>query len=299
MLLADMLQAILVPVLLGIQAVVLKIGLRELPPIFMVGMRFALMLLVLLPFLPRICQKWRPAVAVGLTQGVINHAFLYLGLQRTDVSAGMIVYQANVVFSLLLGYFLLKERLKFGQIIGVVTAVVGVALVIGIPKGDAATTGLLLVLVAALAFACGNVIARKYGPMEQWGLNAAVASVSAPLLMLLSGFTDTQVAERVAVASWTAWAALSYTAFIGGTLGFVMWYRLLNRYSVDRVAPFSLLMPVFAMAGGVIFLGEQLTVLRCAGAVIAISGVAIAQFAKRGTAQKNAAVNTPSLKAAR
>lgn len=280
----DIAQAILVPILLGLQAVILKIGLREFSPFFMVSMRFTIMFCILLPFLGRIRQKWRPAVMVGLTQGVGNHALLYLGLLRTDVSSGMIVYQANVIFSVILGVIFLRERVRTGQVAGLAIAFLGVVLVIGGPRHQGGTLGLLMVLGAALAFAAGNVLARKNGPMDQFGLNSAVATVSAPLLFAMSLLTESNVPQAVAAASWQAWAALLYTALVGGTIGFLLWYRLLNRYSVDRVAPFGLLMPVFAMLGGVVLLGEHLSVMGTLGAALAIAGVAIAQIAKRRAA---------------
>lgn len=297
MLRIDILQAVLVPVLLGFQAVVLKIGLRELSPFLMVAMRFGIMLCILAPFLGRIRAKWRPAVLVGLTQGVVNHALLYLGLLMTDVSAGMIVYQSNVIFSVILGVLFLKERLRPTQVAGLAVAFVGVVLVIGGPRHAANTGGLLLVVGAALAFAAGNVLARKHGPMDQWGLNAAVAAVSAPLLFSMSLSTETGIPQQVVAASWHAWAAVLYTALMGGTVGFLLWYRLLSRYPVDRVAPFGLLMPVFAMFGGVLLLGERPSTTGFVGAALAIVGVAIAQVSKRsttGTAPPAVAIPPPA-----
>ena len=77
------------------------------------------------------------------------------------------------------------------------------------------------------------------------------------------------------------WGALLYTSLIGGIAGFSIWYWVLNRYSVDRIAPFGLLMPMFAMAGSVTLLNEQITSLHLLGAAFTIGGVAIAQFGPR------------------
>ena len=58
-------------------------------------------------------------------------------------------------------------------------------------------------------------------------------------------------------------------------LGYALWYRLLAQYDVNQVMPFLLLLPVTAVAGGILFLGETLTLTTLAGGVLAVGGVAI------------------------
>src|SRR5215831_118422 len=73
------------------------------------------------------------------------------------------------------------------------------------------------------------------------------------------------------------WLALAYTIFIGGILGFGLWFWLIARCSMGRVAPFGLLLPVFAVISSVLFLGDHITPRLIVGGLLAISGVAITQ----------------------
>jgi O-acetylserine/cysteine efflux transporter len=71
--------------------------------------------------------------------------------------------------------------------------------------------------------------------------------------------------------------ALAYTIFIGGIAGFGLWFWLIARCSMNRVAPFGLLLPVFALISSVLFLGDRMTPKLIVGGLLAISGVAITQ----------------------
>jgi O-acetylserine/cysteine efflux transporter len=73
------------------------------------------------------------------------------------------------------------------------------------------------------------------------------------------------------------WLALAYTIFIGGIVGFGLWFWLIARCSMGRIAPFGLLLPVFALIASVLFLGDRVTPKLIVGGLLTIAGVAIAQ----------------------
>jgi O-acetylserine/cysteine efflux transporter len=63
----------------------------------------------------------------------------------------------------------------------------------------------------------------------------------------------------------------------GAVAGWGLWFWLIARCSMTRLAPFALLQVVFAVAAGVVFLNERLTPSLVVGAVLCIIGVAISQ----------------------
>lgn len=69
--------------------------------------------------------------------------------------------------------------------------------------------------------------------------------------------------------------ALTYAIFIGGIVGFGLWFWLIAHCTMARVAPFALLLPVFALISSVLFLSNRMTPTLAIGALLAISGVAI------------------------
>ena len=78
-------------------------------------------------------------------------------------------------------------------------------------------------------------------------------------------------------ASLTAWLAFAYTVLFGAVAGWGLWFWLIARCSMTRLAPFALLQIVFAVAAGVVFLNERMTPSLVIGAVLCIIGVAISQ----------------------
>src|ERR1700678_2389678 len=95
--------------------------------------------------------------------------------------------------------------------------------------------------------------------------------------MLMSLFLEHGQLTTLITANERGWMALAYTIFIGGILGFGLWFWLIARWTMARVAPFALLLPVFALMSSVLFLGDRVTPTLVIGALFAISGVALTQ----------------------
>jgi len=99
-----------------------------------------------------------------------------------------------------------------------------------------------------------------------------------PQVMLMSLLLEHGQLASLVTADGRGWLALAYTIFIGGIVGFGLWFWLIARCSMDRVVPFGLLLPVFALMSSVLFLGDPMTPKLIVGGLLAISGVAITQI---------------------
>jgi O-acetylserine/cysteine efflux transporter len=98
-----------------------------------------------------------------------------------------------------------------------------------------------------------------------------------PQAMAISAVLEHGQLASLHAATPVAWTAFAYTVLFGAVAGFGLWFWLIAECSMTRVAPFALLQTVFAIAAGVFFLHEPLTVPLVAGAVICIAGVVISQ----------------------
>jgi O-acetylserine/cysteine efflux transporter len=98
-----------------------------------------------------------------------------------------------------------------------------------------------------------------------------------PQVMLMSLLLEHGQLTTLVTADERGWMALAYTIFIGGIVGFGLWFWLIARCTMARVAPFALLLPVFALISSVLFLGDRMTPTLAIGALLAISGVAMTQ----------------------
>src|SRR5262249_2328800 len=115
---------------------------------------------------------------------------------------------------------------------------------------------LLLVVGAAFAFAMSNVLTKRYGPFDPLLLMGWSSLLTVPQVTLMSLLLEHGQLTSLVTADQRGWLALAYTIFIGGILGFGLWFWLIARCSMGRVAPFGLLLPVFAVISSVLFLGD-------------------------------------------
>src|SRR3954451_10779248 len=142
---------------------------------------------------------------------------------------------------------------------------------------------ILLVVGAAFAFAVANVLTKRHGPFDPLMLTGWSSLFTVPQVMLMSLLLEHGQLTTLVTADERGWMALAYTIFIGGIVGFGLWFWLIGRCSMSRVAPFGLLLPVFALISSVLFLGDRMTPNLIVGGLLAISGVAITQV--RSTAR--------------
>ena len=157
-------------------------------------------------------------------------------------------------------------------------AFAGVVVLAAEPGQSANTLPLLLVVGAAFAFAVSNILTKRYGPFDPLMLMGWSSLLTVPQVMLMSLLIEHGQLASLVTADERGWLALAYTIFIGGIVGFGLWFWLIARCSMGRVAPFGLLLPVFALISSVLFLGDRVTPKLIVGGLLAISGVAITQI---------------------
>jgi len=270
--------AVAVPLLWGYQFVAIKVGVTEFPPLFFLALRFLAIALLLVPFVKRPArQQLGPVAAISIFLGGLNFGLFYVGLGLGSGSMSAVAYQLATPFTVLLAWPLLAERPSVATSAGVLLAFVGVVVLAGEPGQSGNALPLLLVVGAAFAFAVSNILTKRYGPFDPLMLMGWSSLFTVPQVMLMSFLLEHGQLASLVTADERGWLALAYTIFIGGIVGFGLWFWLIARCSMSRVAPFGLLLPVFALVSSVLFLGDRMTPKLIVGALLAISGVAMTQ----------------------
>ena len=123
MTLRDRLLALLVVVIWGVNFVVIKFGLQGMPPFLLAGMRFLLVALPAIFFIPRPTIPWKWLLLYGMTMSFAQFAFLFVAI-KVGMPAGLasLVLQAQVFFTLLLGVVLMGEKLRVNHFVGIAIA---------------------------------------------------------------------------------------------------------------------------------------------------------------------------------
>lgn len=274
----DLLLALVVIVVWGLNFVVIMVGLHEVPPMLLGALRFLLAALPAVFFIKRPQVPLRWLLAYGLTISLGQFAFLFSAM-KVGMPAGLasLVLQSQAFFTLFFAALFLGERLRASNLLGLFIAAGGL-LLIGAQSGQGMTlAGFVLTICAASMWALGNIVTRKVGKVNLVGL-VVWGSLVPPLPFLaLSWWLEGPVAIEVALQELglDALLVLVYLAFGATILGYSLWSRLLSRYPASQVAPFSLLVPVVGLSSSALLLDERLGALQMAGAVLVMLGLLV------------------------
>lgn len=286
----DGLLALLVVVVWGLNFVVIKVGLHNMPPLMLAGLRFLLVAFPALFFVARPKIPFRLLLGYGLTISFGQFAFLFCAI-NFGMPAGLasLVLQAQAFFTIILGALVFGERLQGKQLVGIALAVVGVLVLTeaSLNGQHVALLGFLLTLAAAFCWASGNIFNKKIMQLETRPavMSLVVWSALIPIVpfMVASYLLDgpTVMLHSLVTLDLTTILSLIYLAFVATIVGYGIWGALLGRYETWRVAPLSLLVPVVGIASAALLLDEKLGALQLVGALLVMAGLYINVFGLR------------------
>lgn len=286
----DLGLALLVILVWGVNFAVIKVGVVGVPPLLLGALRFALAAFPALLFLkpPKVPLRWY--LAYGLTISVGQFAFLFSAI-HVGMPSGLasLVLQSQSFFTLLLAAWWLKERWQANEMAGLLLAACGLVLIgsasgaTGVGGVSMPLWGFLLTVAAAVMWACGNIVTRtvsRYGPMNQLAF-VVWASLVPPLPFLALSLAlegPAAIADALQHIGWSTFAAIAYLAWAATLLGYGLWTHLMSRYATNRVAPFTLLVPVVGLSTGWLVFGEALRPVHFAGAALLMAGLLLNVF---------------------
>ncbi len=280
----DLGLALLVIVVWGLNFAVIKVGVAGVPPLLLGALRFLLAAFPALLFLRPPKVPLRLYLAYGMSISVGQFAFLFTAI-HVGMPSGLasLVLQSQSFFTLLLAAWWLKEHWQANQLAGLLLAAVGLVLIgsthgVSMPLG-----GFLLTVAAAAMWACGNIVTRavgRYGPMNQLAFVVWASLVPPVPFLVLSWFIEGPAAISTALLGlgWGSLGAVAYLAWAATLLGYGLWTYLLGRYPANRVAPFTLLVPLVGLTTGWLVFGEALQPVHFAGGALLMAGLLLNLF---------------------
>src|SRR5213596_1222386 len=260
----------------------IKIGLRDLPPISFVAIRFLIAIIVLLAVSigrTRLLPKGSDYVVLGVT-GILMFAVNYTLLfwAELHVSSGLAaVLQATIpIFGMIFAHWMLPdEPLRLQKFAGALIALGGVTVIcsrlLGF-NGLLAFWGGVAVVVGAASAAFANVLVKARAIQLAPAMLAAWQMIFGTTPLLILGFA---IDGNPARFHWTSTAifCLFYLAIIGSALTFLLLYWLLPRMTVARLQAISLITPPGAVALGWAVGGETFSLWSLLGGCLVLAGV--------------------------
>lgn len=283
-----LITALIVIVLWGMNFVVIKIGLKGIPPLLLAALRFTFVAFPAIFFLakPKVELKW--LVIYAATISFAQFAFLFSAI-AVGMPAGLasLVLQAQAFFTVGLAALIFGDRLKPSNVIGIFIASLGLLLLgsasITNSAAQVSVAGFGLTLCAALSWACGNIVSKKIGSVDMLSLVAWSALLPIIPFLLLSCLMDgvTVVWHSLTHISLTAVLAILYLSGAASLIGYTLWGKLLAALPTHVVAPLSLLVPIVGLTSAWIILDESLNQTQMIGAMIVMAGLLFNVFGQK------------------
>jgi drug/metabolite transporter (DMT)-like permease len=250
----------------------IKVGLRDLPPISYVAIRFLIAILALIavsvghtPLLPKRRSDYGVLAFTGVLMFAINYVLLFWG--ELYVSSGLAaILQASIpIFGMVFAHWLLGAFVSIGGVALICARLLSF-------NGWLAFLGGLGITIGAASAAFSNVLLKSRRMDLAPAMMAAWQMIFGTAPLLVIGFI---VDGNPARFHWTGTAifCLLYLAIIGSSLTFLLLYWLMPLMSVTKLQTISLITPPGAIALGWALGGERLSAWSLLGACFVLAGV--------------------------
>jgi O-acetylserine/cysteine efflux transporter len=293
----DYLSALAVVVIWGMNFVFMKFALHDFTPFQLGAARYVFAVFPLILFIkrPKMDVKW--LVLYGLFQGVGQFGFVFVALKVGMTAAlASVLMQTQVFFTALFGFVLLGERPSRSLQIGLLLAAAGLscfAMNYVAPQANntTATTlfGLIFCVSGASMWAASNIVVRK--AQQSLGKDSSFDAVAflvwssiMPILpfVALTLLLDAESTRwRWLDAPWSSWLSVLFLGWVATITAYALWTGLLKRHAANRVAPFSLGVPIVGLTAGVVILGEQITTWQWGGIGLVVAALMMVMFGPR------------------
>jgi drug/metabolite transporter (DMT)-like permease len=273
---------ILVTAVWGVTFVQVKDAIALYPLVAFLAVRYAIASVALAPpALRRIRSLGRDGLVAGVVLGVLIALGIGLqtaGLERTTVTNTGFITGLYVLFTPLLALALFRTPIPRALWAAVALALLGLALLSGVPEGSG--TGDLLVLASTVAQALQIVMVERYANRHDvfalTFVQVAVAAVG--FLALAVALGDLSLPR-----GGTVWAALIVTGLFAVAFALLVQVWAQRRVSATRIAIIFSLETVFAGLFGYLLAGDRLGALGFAGCAAIFAGIVIAEPAAAAT----------------
>lgn len=251
-----------------------KIGAEVFQPLFFTALRFLFLLLLMLPWLRPAPGHMKPLLRVAFLLGVLHFSMVFIGLDAGgDIASIAITTQLYVPFSAILASVFLREKISLVSIFSITLAFGGVMIIGFDPMVFNHLDAILWVAGAAFVMAVATILMRQCPNLGVFRLQAWIALVSLPSLLLLSSIFESgqmQILSDVDILDF--WTPL-YSAVGASIVGHGIVYYLLGKYPVSQITPLLLPTPIIATFLGVLFFGDTLGWKMIMGGSMTLLGV--------------------------
>ena len=256
------------------------------PPLYSLSARFLISGLIGISIALILGQSWKlskkqwiSVVVFGVCQNALYLGLNFVAMQTVEASLAAIIASTMPLIVACAGWLIFKERLPTLGIVGLISGLIGVALIMGSRiQADVDVFGIILCIIGAVSLAVATLSMRGVSSSGNYlmivGLQMLVGSLMlwAPAIILE---TPTIVWTNAFVY------AFIYTTLVPGLMATLVWFILVDRIGAVRASTYHFLNPFFGVAIAAAILSEGLTLLDIIGVIIVAGGILAVQISRR------------------
>lgn len=269
----------------------IRVGVREVPPFLLAGLRFLFAGLVLYGWMiargersPR-TRQWISVVLLAVLIFIFDYGLLFWAEQRVPSGLAAVMLATIPVFIALaeiafLGTQQLTLRLGAALLIGIFGVAVlmsgslGASLKIGGAPIDRA--GAVALIVSSISWSIATILTRKLPLPESKAMNSGAQMLAGGILLLLASGALGEFRDfHPSAVSAEAWLALLYLSIAGSVIGFTAYIWLIHHESPTKVGTYAYVNPVVAVLIGYFFGGEPLGARTILGTLLVLVSVLV------------------------
>lgn len=280
------LSAIFSVAIWGATFVATKIALTEVSPATIIWIRFAIGVLILGAAVLARRQFAIPASSdLGMLAllgfiGVTFHQWLQAtGLQTTRATNTAWIVATIPVFTALLGWLFLKEKMGWMRVGGIAVAAFGVLLIVSdgnlvsLFTGGFGSVGDLLILISALNWAVYTILSRRELARHPAARMMFFVMLFGWLFTCIWIFTIGPGLSEIPALTFKGWMAILALGIFGSGFAYIAWYDALQEIPASQLGVFINIEPLITTILAALMINEPITVITLVGGAIIIFGV--------------------------
>jgi drug/metabolite transporter (DMT)-like permease len=279
---------VVVYVVWGSTYLAIRVGVRDIPPALLAGVRYLIAGAILYPIAARTGdgplraedrpgrREWLGTAIVGLLLLVFGNGAVTLAEKSLASGLAAVLVATVPLWIVVFALPLLRERVSRRAAAGLVLGLVGVAVLVGGGSAAGHIVDVLIVLAAAAAWGFGSVLSRRLHLPRRALLAAAMEMLAAGVILIIVALASGEGGR----AHWssvplTSWLALAWLIVPGSILAFTAYGDALTHLPLATVSTYAYVNPVVAVILGALLLHERLTVREVLGALLVVASVAM------------------------
>ena len=222
-------------------------------------------------------RHWPDYLFVGAVGLALPFVLIAEALTTIDASTGAILNALSPLFASVVAAVWIRDPLTPAKMAGIALCLAGTAVLVGWTPKPMSSHELLAagMSVAATAVYGYTIVFTKVRLKGASPLGTSTATLLMAAFALMPLLPFTHAPREIATIPAGAWLAMLGLAIVSTTFAFILYYRLIADVGPVKAITVTLLVPIFGMIWGVLFLGEPITAGRIAGCAIILAGCSL------------------------